>query len=45
MSVWGDKLDAAKSGAEFGAALGGLFASLDAARWASDEDEEDDEDE
>ena len=37
MSVWGDKLDAATTGKEFGAVLGGLFAALETAM----EDEED----
>ena len=39
MSIWGDKLDAAKNGEEFGAVLGGLFAALDAERWAEEKEE------
>lgn len=40
MSAWGEKLDAAKDGKEFGAVLGGLFAALDAARETEEEEDE-----
>jgi hypothetical protein len=30
MSVWGEQLDAAKTGEQFGAVLGKLFAALEA---------------
>lgn len=31
-------LDAAENGAQFGEVLGGLFAALEKARWADDDD-------
>ena len=41
MSVWGEQLDAAKTGEQFGAVLGKLFAALEAE--IDEEDREDDQ--
>jgi len=43
MSVWGEQLDAAKTGEQFGAVLGKLFAAFEAEIDEEDEDEEDEE--